>query len=76
MKAICTECKNEYTEWIGGDNTCPECEEIVNIYIPKETLDNIIKDINKIKEETQTQTGSFKYDVCYEECVEVIEKYK
>lgn len=38
----------------------------------KETLENIIKKIKLIAETTREETGSFKYDVCYDECIEII----
>lgn len=78
MKAICTECKNEYTEWIGGDNTCSECEEIVNIYIPKEQVDAILleekeKILNSLKEK---QSKGYELQTCIESLEAEIEVSK
>jgi hypothetical protein len=42
-----------------------------------EALEDIKEKIKALKVATQEQTGSFKYDACYEECEEVInEKLK
>lgn len=41
----------------------------------KQDKDVLIKRIEAIKEKTQEYTGSFKYDVCYDECIEVINKH-
>lgn len=35
---------------------------------------DIRKRIEKLKELTQEQTGAYKYDACYDECLEIIDK--
>lgn len=34
--------------------------------------DDIIQRINDLKVQTQKETGSFKYDFCYDECIEIL----
>jgi hypothetical protein len=38
-------------------------------------MDNLIKKIQEAKEKTQKETGSFKYDFAYDECLEIIKNY-
>lgn len=36
----------------------------------------IIKAIEELKDTTRKQTGAFKYDFCYDDCIEIINKLK
>lgn len=40
--------------------------------ILKAYKEELIKRIEKIKEAVRTQTGSFKYDSCYDDCINII----
>jgi hypothetical protein len=51
---------------------CVECQTA----LLKAQVKKMKAGIKRIKVATQKQTGSFKYDVCYDECLQVIEKYK
>ena len=60
--------------WLFGNEVI---DNVQNIKISaNEKLEQIEKEINSLQIETQKQTGSFKYDECYEECLQVINKYK
>lgn len=40
----------------------------------KERDAELVKKIEEVKKNTQMETGSFKYDTIYEECIEIIKK--
>ena len=42
----------------------------------EETIKEAIKKINKIKIAVAKQAGAFKYDSCYEDCVDILNKLK
>lgn len=55
-----------------NEENCPECQrELLNT-----VLNKILNDIKKAKEFTNEQTGSFKYDETYDECIEIVERYR
>lgn len=42
----------------------------------KQQLEKIESEITSVKEAVQQQTGSFKYDDCYDDCLRIIIKHK
>jgi len=40
--------------------------------VVKSGLRSVIQRINDLKVQTQKETGSFKYDFCYDECIEIL----
>lgn len=42
----------------------------------KEVLISLQNEVDKIKDTVRQQTGSFKYDSCYDDVLSLIEKYK
>lgn len=39
-------------------------------------IDFMIARIRSAKKATQKTTGSYKYDDCYDECIEIVKKYR
>ena len=48
-------------------------EQVENHY--KEELKRITEDIERAKDKTRKETGAFKYDACYDECIKIINIY-
>lgn len=58
-------------------NTFNNYDQSVFYWIDKAVAnykEELIKEIEKVKEAVQTQTGSFKYDSCYDDIIELIKK--
>jgi hypothetical protein len=56
-----------------------QCQmEMFNVGFVKQLISNILKEkteeILKVKEAVRRQTGSFKYDDCYDDCIKIISK--
>jgi len=39
--------------------------------VREDTLKEVIEDIKKVKEAVREQTGAFKYDDCYDDCIKI-----
>jgi hypothetical protein len=41
----------------------------------KKRIEEIVIEIEKAKDKTRKETGAFKYDFCYDECIDIINQY-
>ena len=60
-----------------------EKKDVMNIFISKaidqtreETIKDAIRKIEKIKIAVVKQTGAYKYNSCYEDCIDILNKLK
>lgn len=42
----------------------------------EETINEAIKQIEEVKDVIRKQTGAFKYDDCYDDCIKILNKLK
>ena len=58
-----------------GDKITDYWLSILNKTI-KSKLEAVEGDVKKVKQLVQKETGSFKYDDCYDDCIKIINKHK